>query len=239
MKDLYRKATFKNISFKLHEGEILGIAGLMGSGRSEIARVIFGVDKPDYGEIWVNNKRVKITSPKKAISLGIGFATEDRKEQGLFLIKSIMFNISFVVRKLISKIGFISGKKDKELAEEYVEKLNIKTPGIKTNTVDLSGGNQQKVILARWLSSKPRILILDEPTRGIDVGAKEEVHKLIRKLAGEGVGILMISSELPEVLSVADRIVVMYEGQISGELDANEATEEKVVQYASGFAELA
>ena len=120
-----------------------------------------------------------------------------------------------------------------------MKKLNIKTPNIKTNTVDLSGGNQQKVILARWLSANPKILILDEPTRGIDVGAKEEVHKLIRKLAGEGVGILMISSELPEVLSIADRILVMYEGQINGELDANEASEEKVVQYASGLAELA
>lgn len=239
VENLCRDMTFENISFKINEGEILGIAGLMGAGRTELARAIFGADKIHSGKIRVDGKEVKITSPQKAIALGIGFATEDRKDQGLFLIKSVKFNTTFNVQKFVSKFGFINDKKEDDIADEYIRRLDIKTPSKKTSADNLSGGNQQKVILARWLAANPKILILDEPTRGIDVGAKQEVHELIRGLAEKGVAIIVISSELPEIMSISDRIIVMYEGRISGEIAGEEATEEAIVRYASGYTNMA
>jgi ABC-type sugar transport system ATPase subunit len=222
------------VSFELHAGEILGLAGLVGAGRTEVARAIFGIDRADRGTVHVNGRPVSIRDPGHAIELGIGYVPEDRKEQGLFLGLTVRQNIGAASLGANSALGFMSPWREQRMADEYVQRLSIRTPSTQAVTSTLSGGNQQKVMLAKWLAIRPRILLVDEPTRGVDVGAKAEVHRILRELARAGVAVLMISSELPEVLSASDRILVMHEGEVTGELSAEEATEERVMFLAAG-----
>jgi len=223
----------RDIGFTLHRGEILGIAGLMGSGRSETARAIFGIDKVERGEIFLDGKQVHITHPRKAIRHRMGFAPEDRKDQALFLRMALWPNIS-ISRIFKNKWGVRDIRGEKKLAEEYRQKLRIRTTGIYQTVQRLSGGNQQKAVIARWLATDPKILILDEPTRGIDVGAKTEIYELLSELTDKGVSVIVISSELHELLAVADRILVMCEGRITGELQHSEFSQEKIMSYAVG-----
>ena len=231
-----RKATdssaieLHGVSFKVHKGEILGIAGLVGAGRTESARAIFGADRIDSGEVLVGGTSVKITSPADAIANGIGLVPEDRKQQALFLGLAIRTNLSMAAHDRISSWGsFISTRKEKDLVEEYRQKLNIRMASGDQLVGNLSGGNQQKVVLARWLALRPSVLIVDEPTRGIDVGAKVEVHNLLIEMAKAGIAIIVISSELPEVLALADRIVTMREGRVTGEVPGRGASQEQLM----------
>ncbi|WP_341472335.1 sugar ABC transporter ATP-binding protein [Fonticella tunisiensis] len=236
IKNFTRAGKFYDINLKVRKGEILGLAGLMGSGRSEIMESLFGVVKADKGEIYIKGKQVHINSPADAIKHKLAFLTEDRKISGLFLPLSVKDNMYISsINNYIEKL-FINSKKVNKDCEEEVKLLNIKTPGLDQIVNNLSGGNQQKVLIARWLLTDPDILILDEPTRGIDVGAKAEIHRLMSKLAKQGKAIIMISSELPEILGMSDRIVVMHEGKITGELTRKEATQEKIMSYATGAA---
>lgn len=230
VKNLYTKNFLKNISFNVRKGEIVGFAGLVGAGRSEVMRAVFGLDAITEGEILVNGKPVRIKSPADAIKLGMGFVPEDRKNEGLFLRMSVMKNSSIVMMNKVSKHGVINSAQEYETTRSYVEKLNVKTPNMEKEVMELSGGNQQKVVVAKWLSNEPQILIVDEPTRGIDVGAKKEIHNLISNLAKSGVAIIMISSEMPEILGMCDRIYVMHEGRIKSELSRGEATQEKIME---------
>ncbi len=224
----------KDISFKLKKGEILGISGLVGSGRTELARMIFGADTAKTGEILIDGKKVSIKSPNTAVRHGIGLATEDRKSQGLFLHMSIKDNAMISSMSKISSYGFIDLKEELRTVLKYIDELNIKTSGCDKKVGELSGGNQQKVVLAKWLSTGSRILILDEPTRGIDVGAKYEIYCLMNELAKRGIGIIMISSELPEIMGMSDRILVMHNGRIAGEINDKDVTEERIMWYATG-----
>ena len=221
-------------SFKLYAGEVLGFAGLIGSGRSELARAIFGADAKAGGEILINGQPVDIQSPSQAIKLGLGYLPEDRKAAGLFLDMAVKLNVEATTLNKVSSGGFINATKERSLSERYVEQLNISTPGIEQEVRRLSGGNQQKTLVAKWLAIEPKILIVDEPTRGIDVGAKREIHHLLRTLAQNHVGVIMISSELPEILGMSDRVLVMHEGEIVGEIDGERASEEEIMIYASG-----
>ncbi|QUH30831.1 sugar ABC transporter ATP-binding protein [Vallitalea guaymasensis] len=224
----------KDVSFKLKKGEILGFAGLMGAGRTEVARAIFGADKRDSGEILLNNKKIQIKSPKDAVKNGIGYLSEDRKRYGLVLGLDIETNVVMAnFSDYINPIGFVKTGKTSKSATESVKELAIKTPGISQEVKNLSGGNQQKVVIGKWLTRDCDILIFDEPTRGIDIGAKGEIYKLLNELASQGKSIIMISSELPEVLRMSHRIIVMCEGRITGELSNEEATQEKIMQYAT------
>lgn len=234
---LTHEPRFRNVSFAVRAGEILGLAGLVGSGRTEVARAIFGIDPFDAGIIQVDGQAASLRNPGQAIRLGIGYVPEDRKEQGLFLGLSVQANICAATLRENSAVGFMSRRREHNMADEYVSRLRIRTPGLKATTYNLSGGNQQKVLLAKWLAIHPRILMVDEPTRGVDVGAKAEVHGILRELAQSGVAVLMISSELPEILGASDRILVMHEGEITGELSAAEATEEKIMFLAAGHSE--
>lgn len=222
-----------NISFKLNKGEILGFAGLVGAGRTEVARALFGADPIISGEIILNGKRVLINSPEEAINQGIGLIPEDRKRHGVLLGQSIRNNITFSSLKKVSKYGYIDKKKENNKLIELKDSLRIKTPSLEQLVKNLSGGNQQKVVLAKWLATNCDILIFDEPTRGIDVGAKQEIYKLMKVLAEGGKALIMISSEMPELLGMSDRIIVMHEGYIVGELDRKEATQELVLDMAS------
>lgn len=225
---------FQDVSFTLHKGEILGVAGLVGSKRSNVAEAIFGVHPAPIGDILVDGRHVRIDQPSDAMRHGIAFLTEDRKETGCFLILNCLENIqSAVITQGYARGGFIDQKAVTRLAEEMSEKLRVKTPSLYEKVENLSGGNQQKLLIARWLLTGPKILILDEPTRGIDVGAKSEIHRLISTLAGQGVGVLMISSEMPEVLGMSDRIMVMHEGRVSGVLDRAEADQVKIMELAA------
>lgn len=222
-------------SFTLYRGEVLGIAGLVGAGRTALAETVFGIRKATAGEIRVDGQPVRLHSPNDAIRLGMGLVPEDRKQQGLFLNMAVRENITISAITQVSKFGFLSFARMNELAAEFVKKLDIRTPSPMQKVRNLSGGNQQKVVISRWLTLKPRILILDEPTRGIDVGAKSEIHGLMSQLANEGVGVMMISSELPEVLGVSDRILVMHEGRIVAEFSREEATQDKIMLAATGM----
>lgn len=230
VKNLTKAGKFNDISFTLRRGEILGFAGLVGAGRSEIMNAIFGIDKLDSGEILIDGKAVRIQSPKEAIRHGIGFVTEDRKGNGLVLMRSVMENISLPTLYRFNKSVVLNKKAEGLRCNEYIKKLNVKTPTRHTSVGSLSGGNQQKVILAKWLMSDPKILILDEPTRGIDVGAKAEIYTLMCKLAAEGMAIILISSELPEVMSMCDRLVVMGNGEIKGVFDRDEIVNKELTQ---------
>jgi ribose transport system ATP-binding protein len=235
---LTREPRFRNVSFELRSGEILGLAGLVGAGRTEVARAIFGIDRPQAGTVYLGGEPAVIYTPERAIELGIGYVPEDRKEQGLFLGLTVRANIGAASLKTNSASGFMSPWREQRMAEEYVNRLRIVTPSVHTVTSNLSGGNQQKVMLAKWLAIRPKILIVDEPTRGVDVGAKAEVHSILRELARAGVAVLMVSSELPEILGASDRILVMHEGDVMGELSAEEATEEKIMFLAAGRQEM-
>ena len=231
--NLNRGKAVKNVSFELKEGEILGFSGLMGAGRTEVARLIFGADKKDSGKIFINGKEVTINTPKDAVAHGIGYLSEDRKRYGLIVDKSVEENTIIAALNNFVKGMFIDKAKSKEVSERYVESLKTKTPGISQPVKKLSGGNQQKVVIAKWLVKNSDILIFDEPTRGIDVGAKSEIYALMESLAKEGKSIIMISSELPEVLRMSDRIIVMCEGRITGTLDIAEANQEVIMESAT------
>jgi len=225
----------ENASFSLKKGEILGIAGLMGSGRTELAKAIFGVFKEKTGQIFYRGDQLKINSPADAIDNGIYYLSEDRKEEGLILGLSVADNISISVLKTILNANtFIDAAAEKDLAEKYIKDLNIKTPSEKQLVKNLSGGNQQKVVISKLLSTRPEVVIFDEPTRGIDVGAKREIYNLMQDLIDEGVAVILISSELPEVLNLSNRILVMHEKEIMGELDAAEADQEAIMKLATG-----
>jgi ABC-type sugar transport system ATPase subunit len=222
------------VDLKLHRGEILGLAGLVGAGRTALAETLFGIRTAVAGEVRLEGRQFKLGSPGEAIRLGMGFVPEDRKLQGLFLNMAVRENIVVSAMDKVARWGFVNFSKADRLADEFVNKLDIRTPSLRQWVRNLSGGNQQKVIIARWLTLKPRVLILDEPTRGIDVGAKAEIHALMNQLAQEGVGVLMISSELPEVLGVSDRILVMHEGRVAGEFTRDQATQDEIMRVATG-----
>lgn len=224
--------------FYVRKGEILGISGLVGAGRTELMRCIFGADPADSMELWLDGQPVKIRSVIQAIKHGIGYATEDRKRDGLALGLDIKYNTNMAHLPQITSMGFIKDKEGEENAEKYVKLLRTKTPSIYQLCGNLSGGNQQKVVLAKWLCNDVKVLIVDEPTRGIDVGAKYEVYELFNKLSDQGVAIIMISSELPEVLGMSDRVLVIHEGEINGELDAKTATQEQILYLAAGYNKL-
>jgi ribose transport system ATP-binding protein len=230
------KPELQDISFTLHRGEILGFAGLIGAGRSETARAIFGADRIDGGEILLDGKPVQFRSPKQAVAAGIGMVPEERKRQGLFMNMSIRYNIAAAQLPRLSQGGIVRLGSDAALAQHYAQRLSIKLSSVDAPVKSLSGGNQQKTVLARWLATHPKVLILDEPTHGVDVGAKAEIYQLMRDLAAGGMGILLISSELPELLNMCDRIAVMHEGRITGLLDGAEASEDRVMAYATGTA---
>jgi len=234
VKNLTIPGVFHDISFSLRRGEILGLAGLVGSKRSNVAEALFGVNPAVSGQILIDGQPATISSPNEAMAHGMAFLTEDRKETGCFLALDCLENIqSALITRSHVKAGFVDQKTVSRLAEDMAAKLRVKTPNLQEIVENLSGGNQQKLLIARWLLTKPRILILDEPTRGIDVGAKSEIHRLITGLAAEGVAVLMISSELPEVLGMSDRIMVMHEGRVSGFLDRAEADQVKIMNLAA------
>ncbi len=224
-----------NISFKVNKGEILGLVGLVGAGRTEIVRAIFGADKAKGHEILIEGKPVKIRKPSDAIKEGFGFISEDRKQQGLVLPFSVEQNISMASLDKITKFGVMSKSMEKAIAEKHVKALAVKTPTIKTKVVSLSGGNQQKCIIGRWLETNPRILIMDEPTRGIDVGAKYEIYLLMKEIAERGGAVIMISSELPEVLNMSNRVLTIFEGRITGEFNPEVFTADQVMESALGL----
>jgi L-arabinose transport system ATP-binding protein len=221
-----------DVSFSVHAGEVVGFAGLVGAGRTELAKVVFGELPRDSGSVFVDERLVSIHRPSDAVAESIGYAPEDRKREGLILMRSVLENASLAVLRRLSRFHFIQRGLERRLAGEYVERLRVRTPSLEQEVGKLSGGNQQKVVLARWLAVKPKVLILDEPTRGIDVGAKAEIYHLIDDLANQGLGVMFISSDLPEILGLSDRIYVMQNGRISGEMPGPGATEEKVLALA-------
>ncbi len=233
VKNLTKKSKYENISFQLHEGEVLGFAGLVGAGRAEVMRGIFGIEAPDSGEIYIKGNKVKANSLFETIKMKMGFVPEDRREEGLILSRSVKDNINITKLTEINSHGFIKQKDEEKIANEYCKRLKIRTPDNKQIVQNLSGGNQQKIVIAKWLVINPKILILNDPTRGIDVGAKNEIYSLINNLAKEKIGIILISSELPEILNISDRILVMREGKITGEFLRKEATQEKIMQLAA------
>jgi len=220
------------INFHINAGEVVGFAGLVGAGRTELGKVVFGEMPRNSGRILLEGTEINIHQPADAISKGIGFAPEDRKREGLILIRSVLENVSIAILRRLSRFHFVRRGMEKSVVAGFVEKLNVRTPSLQQEVGKLSGGNQQKVVLARWLAAKPKVLILDEPTRGIDVGAKAEIYRLIDDLASQGLGIMFISSELPEILGLSDRIYVMQNGRITGELSAATASEEAVLKLA-------
>ena len=229
-----RKGEFDNVSFTVHAGEILGVAGLMGAGRTEIAKAIFGSSTVDSGKMYIDSQEVFINNPKEAIHNGIGYITEDRKNEGLLLNEDIVKNVALTNLKTIAEHGIISRDTEMDLATRAMDEFSIRASSVYQTTGSLSGGNQQKVVLAKWIFTDPRILILDEPTRGVDIGAKKEIYTIVNDLADRGVAIIFISSDLPEVLGVSDRIMAVYQGQIAGTIERENATEEKIMTLATG-----
>lgn len=223
----------RDVSFELRKGEILGFSGLMGAGRTETARALFGADPKESGDIYVNGQKVDIKTPQDAVKCGIGYLSEDRKRYGIVVAKTIAENSTMASLENFMKGAFIDKKKENQVAQQYVETLKTKTPGVDQLVVNLSGGNQQKVVIAKWLVRNCDILIFDEPTRGIDVGAKSEIYQLMNELVAQGKSVIMISSEMTEILRMSDRIVVMCEGRKTGELDISEATQERIMHAAT------
>jgi rhamnose transport system ATP-binding protein len=237
---LTREGVFVDVSFEVRRGEIVGLAGLVGAGRSEVARAIFGIDKPDAGHVEVDGTPLPPGSPRAAMRAGVGLVPEDRRQQGLVMELSIERNMGLTrLQALAGRLGIIPGGAEGELAAHWAERLQLRFHRLADPVGFLSGGNQQKVVLGKWLATGPKVLIIDEPTRGIDVGTKAEVHRVMSELAGQGLAVLMISSELPEVLGMADRVLVMHEGRLVRELSRAEADEESVVRAATGQLEAA
>lgn len=234
VKGLTKKGHFRDVNFSVHSGEIVGVSGLMGAGRTEIMRAIFGLDAIDGGEIWLNGEKVIIKSPEQAVKAGIGFITEDRKDEGLILDFSIRDNIVLPTLYSFAPKGIIHEKNESDFVNMLIKRLTVKTESSEIAVGKLSGGNQQKVVIAKWVGIGPKLLILDEPTRGVDVGAKREIYQLMNELTDRGVAIIMVSSELPEILGMSDRILVVHEGKINGELLKEDATQEKIMTMATG-----
>lgn len=235
VENLSRSGEFKDVSFEVHAGEVLGFAGLIGAGRTEVVETVFGLQRADGGEIYVEGERVSIRSPGDAICYGLALVSEDRKNVGLNLVGSVKENITMANLEKYCKFGVISSGSEKRACDDLIEMLSVKTHSRDTLVNALSGGNQQKVILARWMSTRPKILILDEPTKGIDVGAKAEIYRLIDEFAAEGGCVIMVSSEMPEILGMSDRIAVMHEGDLVAVFDRGEATQEKLLTAAAGL----
>jgi ribose transport system ATP-binding protein len=234
VRGLSTKALLRDVSFELHRGEILGFAGLMGAGRTETARAIIGADPTNAGSVAVHGKEVRISGPEVAVKHGIGYLPEDRKRHGLMLEQDVTFNVSMAsLKDNKGPMGFLRHGQIRKVADRYIKALRIKTPSNRTNVKTLSGGNQQKVVIAKWLARNCDVLIFDEPTRGIDVGAKEEIYKLLNQLAEEGKAVIMISSELPEILRLSHRVVVMSEGRVTGTLPADRADQETIMKLAT------
>lgn len=234
---LSRKGIFSDVSIEVRSGEIVGLAGLVGAGRSDVARCLFGVEAPDSGSIEVDGAQVSIPTPRAAIGLGFAMVPEDRKAQGLVLVASVADNLTLSAQRQISRAGWVLPKAEAVLVDDYVAKLRIRTASSRNPIDTLSGGNQQKVILARWLATRPRLMILDEPTRGIDIGAKAEIHRVIAGLVSAGLGVLLISSELPELMAMSDRVYVMRAGRIVAELTGAGIDERTIMKHAAGATE--
>jgi len=233
-KNLSRGREIRDVSFHLKKGEILGFAGLMGAGRTEVARAVFGADRIESGEMYIKGEKVEIKSPQDAVQNGIAYLSEDRKRYGLALGLEVKINVALAAfHKFLGPAGWVNDSKVKETAIRFVDELSIKTPSVEQKVKNLSGGNQQKVVIGKWLAADTDILIFDEPTRGIDVGAKSEIYKLLNELAKQGKSIIMISSELPEILRMSHRVIVMCEGQITGEIPVEEATQENIMHFAT------
>jgi rhamnose transport system ATP-binding protein len=224
---------FHDVSFQVRAGEIVGLAGLVGAGRSEIARAVFGVDHYDSGSVTLLGRPVPAHRPRSSIRAGMAFVPEDRRAQGLVTESSVARNLTGIIRSGLTRAGLLTSRAESAAAAPWARRLEVKTGALDMRAATMSGGNQQKVVIAKWLASQPRLLIIDEPTRGIDVGTKAEVHRLLSELAGQGMAILMISSELPEVLGMADRVLVVREGEITADLDRAEATPEAVITAAT------
>ncbi|MDF2702396.1 MAG: transporter related [Rubrobacteraceae bacterium] len=239
VRDLSREGVLEELSLRVRAGEVVGIAGIVGAGRTELARAIFGVDPVDSGEVWVEGRRMERFDPREAKHRGIGFATEDRQGQGIVPPLSVAENLALASLERYTRAGLLNRREERSQAEKMIEDLNIRTPGPDQEVRYLSGGNQQKVVIGKWLLADSRVLIMDEPTRGIDVGAKVEIYELMNELTEQGAGILMISSDLPEVLGMSDRILVMAGGRITGELSGEEATQERVMTLATQGSETA
>lgn len=234
---LTRTGAFEDVSFQLRRGEILGFSGLVGAGRTEVARVIFGIDKADAGQVFIGGQPVRISSPQAAMRHGLAYVPEDRRQQGLVMDFSIAANMTLPILQQFSPFGIVNWQRERSVAADYSQQLRVRSAGIEQLVKALSGGNQQKVVLAKWLITEPKILLLDEPTRGVDIGAKAEVHRIISELASKGLAIILISSELPEVLAMSDRILVMHEGRVTGLFGRSEATQENVMFAATGQGE--
>lgn len=235
VENLTRNPYFSNISFSTYEGEILGLCGLVGSGRTEIARAVCGIDKKQSGEIYLHGKKLSVNSCKEAAKAGICYLTEDRKKDGLFLDMSLLENMIAPQISAFCRHGLLSGRRAEKTTEEYKGMLNVKYSSASQNIGSLSGGNQQKLMLAKLLAMKPKVLFLDEPTRGIDVGAKAEIHQLLRRLSDEGISIVVISSEMPETVGVCDRVVVINVGEVAGEISGSDLTQNQIVSVISEF----
>lgn len=233
-KGLTRDGHFEDVSFEVRAGEVVGFAGLMGAGRTEVMQSLFGYRKLSDGEISLNGRKIAINNPLQAKNLGIGYVTEDRKSEGLIVDFSVRDNISLTNFNRVAKSGVVKVQEEKSLYQTMVERLKIRLSGPDQAAKSLSGGNQQKVVIAKWLGTDPEILILDEPTRGVDVGAKKEIYSIMNELAERGVAIIMISSELPEVIGMADRVLVMHEGRLTGEVTKEEMTQERIMHFATG-----
>lgn len=234
VENLTKRGVFADVNFEVRYGEVLGFAGLVGAGRSEIMHAVFGADKYDSGEILIDGSAVHISCPQQAISLGMSMVPESRKEQGLVLINSVGFNIALANVERLKGWLFLSDRKRHSLAWRYIERMRIKTRSEAQAVFELSGGNQQKVLLGKWLANQPKILILDEPTRGVDVGAKTEIYAIINELAAEGMAIILVSSELSEIINMCDNVCVVHEGRITGRLSREEFSQDKIMHYATG-----
>lgn len=235
VKNLCHKKYFQNVSFNVKKGEILGIAGLVGAGRTEVIETIFGIKHKESGEIFIDGNPIQIKSPRDAIQRHMAILTEDRRMSGIFPMLTVRLNMAIAtIPKFLNKIGLIRGKELKDSCDDYIKKIQVKTPSLLQQVENLSGGNQQKVLVARWLMTEPDILFLDEPTRGIDVGTKSEIHRLITMLAGEGKTIVMVSSELPEIMGMSDRIMIMHQGRVTGIVEnTKNLTQEELMAYAT------
>jgi rhamnose transport system ATP-binding protein len=237
VRGLTRRGVFSDVSFQVRRGEIVGLAGLVGAGRTEIARVLFGIDRADAGEVLVSGRRVTIDSPADAMRLGIVYVPEDRHEHGLVLDFSIAANISLPIVGKLSRFLVVDQKREEELAAGYAKQLQVRATNVEQAASGLSGGNQQKVVIAKWLATKPTVLLLDEPTHGVDIGAKAEVHRIISQLAVQGLAIVLISSELPELLGMADRVLVLHEGRVAADFGRGELSQEGIMAAATGHVE--